>query len=76
MVHGSEWNRACRTQDWIVRTAPAEFHYIRAGNRKDVSRLARIISGQAVNLVLSGGGAKSFSQIGALLAFAEADGSD
>jgi predicted acylesterase/phospholipase RssA len=72
IVHGSEWNRACRTQNWIVRTAPAEFHHIRAGNRKDVSRLARIISGQAVNLVLSGGGAKSFSQIGALQAFAKA----
>lgn len=68
MVHGSDWNRSCRSQNWIVRTAPVEHHHMRAGNRKDVSRLARIIAGEAVNLVLSGGGAKSFSQIGAVRA--------
>ncbi len=72
MLHGSEWNRSCGTQDWIVRTAPSEHHHIRSGNPADLSRLARIIAGTANNLVLSGGGAKSFSQIGALRAFAEA----
>lgn len=72
MVHGSDWNRSCRSQNWIVRIAPAEHHHIRAGNRKDVSRLARIVAGQAVNLVLSGGGARSFSQIGAVKALVKA----
>jgi NTE family protein len=61
-----------RLQTWMVRTAPGEFYNIRAGNRKDVFRLVRIIAGTAHNLVLSGGGAKSLAQFGALRAFAEA----
>jgi NTE family protein len=72
MVHGSDWSRSPRTQEWIVRIAPTEYHHVRAANRKDLARLARIIVGRANNLVLSGGGAKSFSQFGVLRAFAEA----
>jgi NTE family protein len=72
MVHGTEWNRTGNTKDWIDRTGASEHHHIRAGNRSDFSRLARMMAGAANNLVLSGGGARTFAQIGALRAFAEA----
>jgi predicted acylesterase/phospholipase RssA len=72
MVHAPDWNRQCGTQNWIARIAPVEHHHIRSGNRGDLARLGRIIAGTANNLVLSGGGAKSFAQLGALRAFAAA----
>ena len=72
LVHGPDWVRDCGTALWLDRTAPTEHHHLRAGNSDDSARLARIILGTANNLVLSGGGAKSFSQIGSLRAFAEA----
>jgi predicted acylesterase/phospholipase RssA/CRP-like cAMP-binding protein len=38
----------------------------------DISRLARLLSGHAVTLVLSGGGARGFAQIGVIRAIREA----
>jgi len=72
VVHGNDWNRACPTRHWIDRTEPSEHHHVRAATPSDFSRLARILTGAANNLVLSGGGARAFSQIGALRALAEA----
>lgn len=72
MVHPAEWKRDCGTAAWIGRLNPEEYHHVRAGNRKDVGRLARLLSGRAVNLVLSGGGARAFSQLGVLKAFRKA----
>ena len=48
-------------------------HHIRAGNKADVARLARFISGRAVGLVLAGGGARGFAHIGIIKALMEAD---
>ncbi len=72
LVHGSDWNRSCPTRDWLARTSPTEHHHLRIGNRLDLGRLARIVAGTANNLVLSGGGARSFTEFGALRALAEA----
>lgn len=48
----------------------AGFHYhARLGRKDDIARLARLISGQAVGLVFSGGGARGFAHIGVLKAF-------
>jgi NTE family protein len=48
-------------------------HHIRAGNKADVARLARFVSGRAVGLVLAGGGARGFAHIGIIKALMEAD---
>ena len=72
LMHGSEWNRSSATKDWIDRIVPTEHHHLRRGNNSDLGRLARIVAGTANNLVLSGGGARSFTEFGALRAFAEA----
>lgn len=72
IVHPPDWERRCATRKWLTRIPVSQHHHIRNGNRADLARLARIIAGTANNLVLGGGGAKSFSQLGALRAFAKA----
>ncbi len=46
-------------------------HHIRVGNTADIKRLARFVSGNAVNIVLAGGGARGFAHIGVLKALHE-----
>ena len=47
-------------------------HHVRNGNRADIAKLARYLTGQAVALVLSGGGARGFAHLGVLRALQEA----
>jgi NTE family protein len=47
-------------------------HHLRAGHRGDVARVARVIAGRAVGLVLAGGGARGFAHIGIIKALKEA----
>jgi NTE family protein len=47
-------------------------HHIRVGNTSDIKRLARFVAGNAVNIVLAGGGARGFAHIGVLKALHEA----
>ena len=46
--------------------------HMETGNREDLSRLARRLTGRAVGLVLGGGGARGFAHIGAIRAIREA----
>ncbi|GJE18825.1 patatin-like phospholipase family protein [Methylobacterium marchantiae] len=45
---------------------------VRAGNAKDLGRLARLASGSALGLVLGGGGARGLAHLGVLQALEEA----
>jgi predicted acylesterase/phospholipase RssA/CRP-like cAMP-binding protein len=45
--------------------------HIRKNNQKDIRRFSRIITHQAVGLVLGGGGAKGFAHVGAVKAMME-----
>ncbi len=59
------------TRDYIsVRENLNHFH-VRLNEEKDFARLARILSGNAVALVLGGGGARGYSHIGVIRALAE-----
>jgi NTE family protein len=46
--------------------------HIRRGNTDDVARIARILTGKAVGLVLSAGGARGFAHLGIVRALREA----
>ena len=48
-----------------------EHHHVAAGRRADVARLARLLIGRATGLVLGGGGARAFAQIGVIRALEE-----
>ncbi len=59
--------RAWRT---VLGDGELRHHHVRNGN--DFARLARLLSGNGAGLVLSGGGARGFAQIGVIRALREA----
>jgi NTE family protein len=59
------------SEDWIATMQPARLFHVRAGSSADADRLARVLTGQSVGLVLSGGGARAYAHIGAIRALHE-----
>jgi NTE family protein len=55
---------------WLDQHPGLTHHHVR--NTADVGRLARLLTGRGVGLVLAGGGARGFAHIGALKALREA----
>ena len=53
---------------WTQALTPTRLLHVRQGIRADVDRLARLLTGRAVGLVLSGGGARAYAHIGAVRA--------
>lgn len=60
------------TARWLARRPLAEVVHVRAGQDRDVARLARLQARRAVGLVLAGGGARGFAHLGVARALAEA----
>ena len=54
--------------DWTRAIVPEHVFQVRRRRAADLQRLARIITGQAVGLVLSGGAARAYAHIGAIRA--------
>jgi NTE family protein/lysophospholipid hydrolase len=59
------------TADWLSQRETGIHFHVREGSGADFARLARSISGRAVGLVLSGGGARGLAHIGVLRALEE-----
>jgi NTE family protein len=55
---------------WRKTVAAAQLHHVRG--RDDVERVARLLTGRSIGLVLSGGGARGFAHIGVVRALREA----
>ena len=49
------------------------YHHFRDGSRPDLERLARVLTGKSVGLVLGGGGARGFAHFGVIKAMIEAN---
>lgn len=60
------------TAVWIDAIQPGRWFQAREGEAADAARLARVITGTAVGVVMSGGGARAYAHIGALRALEEA----
>ncbi|MFN3228905.1 MAG: patatin-like phospholipase family protein [Asticcacaulis sp.] len=61
------------TGRWLDAVRPGRwFHLCQSLKASDLERLARLVTGQSVGLVLSGGGARAFAHIGAIRALREA----
>ena len=68
-LHAANAARATATGELMVRYG-GEFHYhVREGNAADLARMARLLSGHAVGVVFSGGGARGFAHLGVMKAF-------
>lgn len=64
MLHPTPCDRPRDTASWLDALAADDHHHVRTGNRDDVQRLVRHLSGSAVALVLGGGGARGFAHLG------------
>ena len=60
------WNSPRATGEFLRRRTIAGVYHARRDNREDFSRLARILTGRGLGLVLSGGGARGIAHIGFL----------
>lgn len=59
------------SEAWLEAVAPARLFHLKRDEPADVQRLARILTGQSVGLVLSGGGARAYAHVGAVRALRE-----
>jgi predicted acylesterase/phospholipase RssA/CRP-like cAMP-binding protein len=59
------------TNAWLTARPGVRHHHVRPGRVADHARLARLLSGRAIGLALSGGGARGFAHIGVLRALQE-----
>jgi predicted acylesterase/phospholipase RssA/CRP-like cAMP-binding protein len=59
------------TGQWLRDRALAGHHHLRLDRAGDFQRLARFLAGQAVGLVLAGGGARGFAHVGIIRALHE-----
>jgi NTE family protein len=71
LVHPESNARPERTQQWVKALNVETFHHVKAGSATGYNRLARILTGRAIGLVLGGGGARGFAHIGVIRAFAD-----
>lgn len=60
------------TSAWLTEINCESHYHVRLYQQSDFGRLARILTGHSVGLVLSGGGARGFAHIGAIRALEEA----
>jgi NTE family protein len=56
---------------WMDAAQPARLFHVRREHTTDIQRMARVLTGQSVGLVLSGGAARAYAHIGAIRALHE-----
>lgn len=56
------------SEAWMDAAQPARIFHVRHDHTGDVQRMARVLTGQSVGLVLSGGGARAYAHVGAVRA--------
>ncbi|MBL8556405.1 MAG: patatin-like phospholipase family protein [Phenylobacterium sp.] len=71
LVQPAETVRPQGSEAWLDGTGAARVFHVRRGNEPDFERLARVLTGQSVGLVLSGGGARAYAHAGAIKALRE-----
>ncbi len=64
VVHGESDTRVTNSAALLQRYGGEEIVHVRVGRNDDVARLARLLTGHGVGLVLSGGGARGFAHLG------------
>ncbi len=61
------------TARWLELLPADQVHHVRAGSAaRDIARLARVLAGEAIGLVLGGGAARGFAHVGVIRALDEA----
>lgn len=73
IVHHDEVAEPSGTSAWLDLAPVHLHHHVRLGNRRDLARLARLLTGRAIALVLAGGAARGAAHVGVLRALEERD---
>ncbi len=72
LLHESGTVHPAGTARWLEGRNVAMHHHVRLGRAADFDRLARLLTGRAVGLVLSGGAARGCAHLGVVRALREA----
>ena len=72
LLRDARYAHPTNTTVWLDALDPGRWFHAVDGNAADAARLARVLTGTAVGLVLSGGGARAYAHIGAIRALREA----
>src|SRR5262245_34482242 len=68
LLHEPQTARPTGTAQWLQPRAVESVYHLRRDHQGDLGRLARLLAGRAVGLVLGGGGARGFAHLGVLRA--------
>ncbi|WP_394760900.1 patatin-like phospholipase family protein [Phenylobacterium sp.] len=71
LLHPADTHRPSGSEDWADIAKPARLFHVRRDHEGDLQRIARVVTGQSVGLVLSGGGARAYAHVGAVRALRE-----
>lgn len=66
LLHPADRDRPRATRAWLDPRQIHQHHHVRRGRAQDVARVARLLTGRGIGVVLSGGGARGFAHIGVL----------
>ena len=72
LMRDRRMKRPANTAAWIDAIQPGRWFQAVEGAAADAERMARVLTGSAVGVVFSGGGARAYAHIGALRALHEA----
>jgi len=68
LLHPGDNRRACKPVEWLEAAGASRLFHWQGMAGKDCDRLARVMAGTSVGLILSGGGARAYSHIGVVRA--------
>ena len=71
LVQRGDCRRPQGSEAWLDATGAARLFHLRDGGQADLQRMARVLTGRSVGLVLSGGGARAYAHVGAIRALRE-----
>jgi NTE family protein len=71
LLQPSDIARPQGSEAWLDAAKPARLFHVRHNHEGDLQRMGRILTGQSVGLVLSGGGARAYAHVGAVRALRE-----
>ena len=71
LLHPRDFDSRVRADQWLSGLPIQDYYHLVQASKADLERLARFLTGSAVGLVLSGGGARGFAHIGILRALEE-----
>lgn len=72
LVHPQDTEMPSKTIEWLKLRPQVKSHFhLKLSNDRDLQRMARILTGKAIGLVLAGGGAKGFAHLGVVRALSE-----